>query len=54
MGGGGGGGGGGGTSMITGKRISGMEGPNRETSAHSLFNASWMLGISALTEVKDT
>ena len=51
---GGGGGGGGGTSMSTGKRISGMAGPNRETSAHSLFNASCMLGISALAEEKDT
>ena len=48
--GGGGGGGGGGTSISTGKRISGMAGPNRETSAHSLFNASCMLGISDMAE----
>ena len=39
--------------MSTGKHISGMAGPNRETSAQSLFNASCMLGISALAE-KDT
>lgn len=53
-GGGGGGSGGGGTSTSTGKRMSGMEGPNRETSAQSLFKASWMLGISAVAEEKDT